>query len=60
MDVGDLSRNRTVGLRIGRGEKLSQITEGMAAVAEGVLTARSAHELSKKLEVEVRSYQPDS
>ncbi len=38
--TGDLSRNRTVGLRIGRGEKLEDITASMKAVAEGVLTSR--------------------
>ena len=40
--TGDLSRNRTVGLRIGRGEKLADITASMKAVAEGVLTSRRA------------------
>lgn len=39
--AGDLSRNRTVGLRIGKGETLQQIIGGMTAVAEGVLTSRS-------------------
>lgn len=39
--VGDLSRNRTVGLRIGKGEKLADITSSMGgAVAEGVLTSK--------------------
>ena len=52
--AGDLSRNRTVGLRIGKGETVSQITEGMTAVAEGVLTSRAAHQLAQKLGVEVR------
>lgn len=50
--TGDLSRNRTVGLRIGKGETLQQIMEGMTAVAEGVLTSRSAHSLAKKLGVD--------
>ncbi|KAK9820514.1 hypothetical protein WJX72_011174 [[Myrmecia] bisecta] len=50
--TGDLSRNRTVGLRIGRGEKLPEIIQSMTAVAEGVLTSRSAYNLSKKLNVE--------
>ena len=52
--AGDLSRNRTVGLRIGKGETVSQITDGMTAVAEGVLTSRAAHQLAQKLDVEVR------
>ena len=47
--TGDMSRNRTVGLRIGRGEKLADIVASMGgAHAEGVLTARSAHELAKR------------
>jgi hypothetical protein len=50
--AGDLSRNRTVGLRIGRGETLEDITKDMTAIAEGVLTARSAHMLAKKLNVQ--------
>ena len=39
---GDLSRNRTVGLRIGKGEKLADIVGNMTAVAEGVLTSKCA------------------
>ena len=50
--AGDLSRNRTVGLRIGRGESLESIMGSMKAVAEGVLTSRSAHALAQKLGVE--------
>jgi glycerol-3-phosphate dehydrogenase len=38
--AGDLSRNRSVGIRIGKGEKLSDIMKDMTAVAEGVLTSR--------------------
>src|SRR5690625_1241850 len=38
------SRNRHVGYRIGRGEKLAGIIEGMNMVAEGVRTAKSVHE----------------
>ena len=37
---GDLSRNRTVGMRLGKGEKLPDIIASMRAVAEGVLTAK--------------------
>jgi len=50
--TGDLSRNRTVGLRLGRGEALQDITASMSAVAEGVPTARAAHALAQKLGVE--------
>ena len=51
--TGDLSRNRQVGLRLGRGEKLSAILSSRVTVAEGVLTTRSAWMLAEKLEVEV-------
>ena len=51
--TGDLSRNRTVGLKIGRGMKIKEITEGMKMVAEGVKTARSAYELARQLGVEM-------
>eukprot|EP00891_Asterochloris_glomerata_P006959 jgi/Astpho2/6959/e_gw1.00107.109.1_t len=50
--TGDLSRNRTVGLRIGKGEKLSAIVDSMHAVAEGVLTSKAAFNLAKKLGVD--------
>lgn len=50
--TGDLSRNRTVGVRLGKGESLEEIMKSMTAVAEGVLTSRSAHHLAKKLGVE--------
>jgi len=51
--TGDLSRNRTVGLRLGRGEGIAAILGSMHAVAEGVLTARSAHRLAEQLGVDV-------
>ena len=51
--TGDLSRNRTVGLKIGRGEALGEITSAMSMVAEGVKTARSAYELGRKVGVEL-------
>ena len=46
--TGDLSRNRTVGIRIGKGETVSDILAGMAMVAEGVMTSRAAVDLGKK------------
>ncbi len=51
--TGDLSRNRTVGLKIGKGYTIEKITKGMKMVAEGVKTAYSAYELSKKIQVEM-------
>lgn len=41
--ASDLSRNRSVGLRIGKGEKPASILNGMKMVAEGVTTAKSVH-----------------
>jgi glycerol-3-phosphate dehydrogenase (NAD(P)+) len=46
--TGDLSRNRTVGLEIGRGKTIDEVLASMNQVAEGVKTTRSAHELSIK------------
>ena len=47
------SRNRFVGERLGRGEKLEQILGGMVMVAEGVNTARAARDLGAKHGVEL-------
>ena len=41
-----LSRNYTVGYRLGQGEKLTAITASTRSVAEGVETAKAAYELS--------------
>ena len=46
--TGDLSRNRTVGKRVGRGERIGDVLSGMTMVAEGVRTAVSAVELSRR------------
>ncbi len=46
--TGDLSRNRTLGMRVGRGERVDAILSGMTMVAEGVETARAAVDLSRK------------
>lgn len=50
---GDLSRNRTVGMKLGQGKKLPEILSEMNEVAEGVKTTKSAYQLSKKLNVEM-------
>ena len=50
--TGDLSRNRTVGMELGRGRKLNEILAGMTMVAEGVKTTLSAFQLSRRLGVE--------
>ncbi len=54
--VGDLvltctsaqSRNHTVGLKLGQGLDIEEILSGMKAVAEGVRTTRSAHDLARE------------
>jgi glycerol-3-phosphate dehydrogenase (NAD(P)+) len=51
--TGTLSRNYTVGFRLGRGETLDNILSGMKMVAEGVATSESAFELAKKHSVEM-------
>jgi glycerol-3-phosphate dehydrogenase (NAD(P)+) len=51
--TGALSRNHTVGVRLGKGEKLETILEGMQAVAEGVRTARAALGLARRASVEM-------
>ena len=50
--TGDLSRNRTVGLKLGQGEKLAEITKNMKTVAEGILTVKSAYALKSKLNIQ--------
>jgi glycerol-3-phosphate dehydrogenase (NAD(P)+) len=50
--TGDLSRNRSVGMELGRGRSLQQILGGMQMVAEGVKTTLSAHQLAQKIGVE--------
>lgn len=51
--TGNLSRNRTVGLKLGQGMKLSAIMEEMNQVVEGIPTAESAYRLSQKLNVDM-------
>ncbi len=51
--TGAQSRNFQVGVKLGRGQSLSQILEGMQMVAEGVKTARAAHLLAQRLGVDM-------
>jgi glycerol-3-phosphate dehydrogenase (NAD(P)+) len=46
--TADLSRNRQVGLALGRGETLPQVTERLGMVAEGVPTTAAVRELAQK------------
>ncbi|MCB2147928.1 MAG: NAD(P)-dependent glycerol-3-phosphate dehydrogenase [Deltaproteobacteria bacterium] len=51
--TGDLSRNHTIGKRIGEGKKLKDLLAEMHMVAEGVKTARSVYNLSRERGVEM-------
>jgi glycerol-3-phosphate dehydrogenase (NAD(P)+) len=51
--TGDLSRNRRVGLGLGRGEALAAILAGLGHVAEGVSAAQAAHTLAGALGVDL-------
>lgn len=48
-----LSRNYTVGYKLGTGEALTDILSNMKMVAEGVATSESAYGLSRKFNVEM-------
>jgi glycerol-3-phosphate dehydrogenase (NAD(P)+) len=51
--TGDLSRNRTVGLKLGQGKKLDQIQKEMSMIAEGIKTTQSAYDLARKMNIEM-------
>ncbi len=51
--TGTLSRNRTVGYRLGQGESLEDILAEMSAVAEGVATSHAVHDLAARYGVEM-------
>ncbi|CAN5623481.1 NAD(P)H-dependent glycerol-3-phosphate dehydrogenase [soil metagenome] len=51
--TGELSRNRSVGVRLGRGESLRDILRDMRAVAEGVRTTAGVHALAGRHGVEM-------
>jgi glycerol-3-phosphate dehydrogenase (NAD(P)+) len=51
--TGDLSRNRAVGLRLGRGERLEDVLGSMTMVAEGVRNTRSVRDLARSVDVEM-------
>lgn len=51
--TGDLSRNRYVGVELGKGRTLNEILSGMDMVAEGVDTARAAHALAQRVGIEM-------
>lgn len=47
-----LSRNRALGERVGKGEKIADILPTLSAVAEGYPTAKSAAQLAAKLQID--------
>lgn len=51
--TGALSRNRAVGVEIGRGRRLDDVLAERETVAEGVVTARSARDLADRAGVEM-------
>jgi glycerol-3-phosphate dehydrogenase (NAD(P)+) len=51
--ASNLSRNRAVGERLGKGETIKEILGGMEQVAEGVWTCKLALEVARKLGVDV-------
>lgn len=51
--TGDLSRNRTVGFKLGQGMRLHDILAEMKMVAEGVKTAESVYQLAQKCGIEM-------
>ncbi len=51
--TGELSRNYTVGFKLGKGGRLTDILSKMKMIAEGVATSESAYELSRKHDVEM-------
>lgn len=51
--TGSLSRNRAVGVEIGKGRQLEDVLRNRETVAEGVFAAQSARELARKKAVEM-------
>ncbi|HVD61353.1 MAG TPA: NAD(P)H-dependent glycerol-3-phosphate dehydrogenase, partial [Gemmatimonadaceae bacterium] len=51
--TGSLSRNRSVGVEVGRGASLDEVLSGRETVAEGVVTTRSARALAQRENVEM-------
>lgn len=51
--TGGLSRNRALGVEIGRGRRLEEILRGARSVAEGVATTRAAVDLAGRQGVEM-------
>jgi glycerol-3-phosphate dehydrogenase (NAD(P)+) len=51
--TGALSRNRHVGVELGKGRTLEQVLSEMTMIAEGVETTRAAHALAQRADIEM-------
>jgi Glycerol-3-phosphate dehydrogenase len=51
--TGGLSRNRSVGVQLGKGKTLAEILTGSRIVAEGVKTSKSAKELAERHDIDM-------
>jgi glycerol-3-phosphate dehydrogenase (NAD(P)+) len=51
--ISPLSRNRTTGERLARGEALEEIARDLKQVAEGVPTTRAVRDLAQRHDVEM-------
>ena len=51
--TGSLSRNRSVGVQLGKGKQLDEILNETRLVAEGVKTSKSAKELAERHQIEM-------
>jgi glycerol-3-phosphate dehydrogenase (NAD(P)+) len=51
--TGALSRNRAVGVEIGKGRTLEEVQSGRDTVAEGILNTQSAHALAQRQGIEM-------
>ncbi|MDR3631950.1 MAG: NAD(P)-dependent glycerol-3-phosphate dehydrogenase [Desulfocapsaceae bacterium] len=51
--TGDLSRNRSVGIKLGKGLALEEILRDMKMVAEGVKTTQSGYDLARRHQIEM-------
>lgn len=51
--TGDLSRNRTVGIKLGQGKTLQNILNEMRMVAEGIKTTQSVYQLAQREHIDM-------
>jgi len=51
--TGELSRNRYIGVELGKGKSLEEITSEMKMIAEGITTTLSVHQLANREKIEM-------